>query len=209
MSDAPVRMETEWQEAPRRCDGRRNALEAPLAELLRRLRRRSAGPGADMRARKLGPFGDLRKASDRAPSRHTGRRLRAQHRNHLSAATEVAAASSFSRSRKSGRSDDLIESAAMAKAAGALTATIVNDTDSPLAKASDIVLPMAAGPELSVAATKSFVTSLSAWLHVVAGWAALDSTAGVDRPSAGPARGRHATRLERRAESAVRGRRAS
>ena len=62
----------------------------------------------------------------------------------------------------------------MAKAAGALTAAIVNDTDSPLARASDIVLPMAAGPELSVAATKTFVTSLSAWLHVVAGWAGLD-----------------------------------
>jgi glucosamine--fructose-6-phosphate aminotransferase (isomerizing) len=75
---------------------------------------------------------------------------------------------------QSGRSDDLIESAEMAKAAGALTATIVNDTDSPLAKSSDIVLPMAAGPELSVAATKTFVASLSAWLHIVAGWAGLD-----------------------------------
>src|SRR5262249_57882602 len=74
----------------------------------------------------------------------------------------------------SGRSDDLIESVEMAKAAGALTATIVNDTDSPLAKSSDIVLPMAAGPELSVAATKTFVTSLSVWLHIVAGWAGLD-----------------------------------
>jgi glucosamine--fructose-6-phosphate aminotransferase (isomerizing) len=58
----------------------------------------------------------------------------------------------------------------MAKAAGALTATILNDTDSPLARASDIVLPMAAGPEHSVAATKSFVASLSAWLHLAAAW---------------------------------------
>jgi glucosamine--fructose-6-phosphate aminotransferase (isomerizing) len=57
---------------------------------------------------------------------------------------------------------------------GALTAAIVNDTDSPLARSSDVVLPMCAGLELSVAATKSFVTSLSAWLHVVAGWAELD-----------------------------------
>jgi glucosamine--fructose-6-phosphate aminotransferase (isomerizing) len=62
---------------------------------------------------------------------------------------------------QSGRSDDLVESTAMAKIAGALTAAIVNDTDSPLARSSDIVLPMAAGPELSVAATKSFVASLS------------------------------------------------
>ena len=58
----------------------------------------------------------------------------------------------------------------MARAAGALTAAIVNDTASPLARSSDIVLPMAAGPELSVAATKTFVSSLSAWLHVVAAW---------------------------------------
>jgi glucosamine--fructose-6-phosphate aminotransferase (isomerizing) len=33
---------------------------------------------------------------------------------------------------------------------------------------------MAAGAELSVAATKTFVTSLSAWLHIIAGWAKLD-----------------------------------
>src|SRR2546423_6867610 len=54
---------------------------------------------------------------------------------------------------QSGRSDDLLESAAMAKAAGALTAAIVNDTESPLARASDIVLPMAASAHLSLAAT--------------------------------------------------------
>src|SRR5207248_2483085 len=53
---------------------------------------------------------------------------------------------------QSGRSDDLVESAAMAKAAGALTVALVNVTDSPLAAACDIVLPMEAGPERSVAA---------------------------------------------------------
>ena len=79
---------------------------------------------------------------------------------------------------QSGASDDLIESTAMARAAGALTAAIVNDTDSPLARSSDIVLPMAAGPEFSVAATKSFVTSLSAWLHLVAGGLGLDELPG-------------------------------
>ena len=71
---------------------------------------------------------------------------------------------------QSGRSDDLTEFAVMAKAAGALTAAIVNDTDSPVAAASDIVLPMAAGPELSVAATKSFVASLAVLLRFIAGW---------------------------------------
>ena len=39
---------------------------------------------------------------------------------------------------QSGRSDDLIEFAAMAKAAGALTAAIVNDTASPLAAVCDV-----------------------------------------------------------------------
>jgi len=71
---------------------------------------------------------------------------------------------------QSGRSDDLTEFAVMAKAAGALTAAIVNDTESPLAGACDIVLPIAAGPELSVAATKSFVASLAMLLRVMAEW---------------------------------------
>src|SRR5437867_850660 len=83
---------------------------------------------------------------------------------------------------QSGRSDDLTEFASMAKAAGALTAAIVNDTDSPLAAACDIVLPMAAGPELSVAATKSFVASLTALLRLTAGWTADDPLrAAIDR----------------------------
>ena len=58
----------------------------------------------------------------------------------------------------------------MAKASGALTVAIVNDVDSPLAGACDIVLPMAAGPELSVAATKSFVAALAMLLRVTAAW---------------------------------------
>jgi glutamine---fructose-6-phosphate transaminase (isomerizing) len=71
---------------------------------------------------------------------------------------------------QSGRSDDLTEFALMAKAAGALTAVIVNDIDSPLAAACDIVLPTAAGPEVSVAATKSFVASLAMLLRIIAEW---------------------------------------
>src|SRR5215813_13672725 len=76
---------------------------------------------------------------------------------------------------QSGRSDDLTEFALMAKAAGALTAAIVNETDSPLAGACDIVLPTAAGPELSVAATKSFVASLAMLLRVMAEWTENDA----------------------------------
>jgi glutamine---fructose-6-phosphate transaminase (isomerizing) len=71
---------------------------------------------------------------------------------------------------QSGRSDDLTEFAKMAKAAGALTAAIVNDAGSPLAAASDIVLPMGARPEHRVAATQSFVTSLAVLLRMTATW---------------------------------------
>ncbi|MBV9152182.1 MAG: SIS domain-containing protein [Alphaproteobacteria bacterium] len=71
---------------------------------------------------------------------------------------------------QSGRSDDLVEAAAMARNAGALTAAVVNDAASPLASTCEFVLPIAAGPELSVAATKTFVATLSAVLRLVAAW---------------------------------------
>jgi glucosamine--fructose-6-phosphate aminotransferase (isomerizing) len=59
----------------------------------------------------------------------------------------------------------------MARASGALTAAIVNDVESPLARGCEIVLPMAAGPERSIAATKTFVASLAAALRITAAWA--------------------------------------
>jgi glucosamine--fructose-6-phosphate aminotransferase (isomerizing) len=71
---------------------------------------------------------------------------------------------------QSGRSDDLIETAAMAAAAGAVTAAIVNDPKSPLAEVSQIVLPLGAETERSVAATKSFIASLAALLQLTAYW---------------------------------------
>jgi glutamine---fructose-6-phosphate transaminase (isomerizing) len=73
---------------------------------------------------------------------------------------------------QSGSSDDLIEMAAAARGADAITAAIVNDAKSPLAQACEFVLPMAAGPELSVAATKTFIASLAASLRLVALWSA-------------------------------------
>jgi glucosamine--fructose-6-phosphate aminotransferase (isomerizing) len=75
---------------------------------------------------------------------------------------------------QSGSSDDLIETAAAARAAGALTAVVVNDPKSPLASICEFVLPMAAGPELNVAATKTFVASLAAILRLTALWGGKD-----------------------------------
>jgi glucosamine--fructose-6-phosphate aminotransferase (isomerizing) len=71
---------------------------------------------------------------------------------------------------QSGRSDDLVESAVMARAAGAVTVALVNDAASPLATACDIVLPMEAGREAGIAATKTFVATLGALLRLTAAW---------------------------------------
>lgn len=83
---------------------------------------------------------------------------------------------------QSGRSDDLIEQSAAARSCGALTAALVNVIDSPLAKACEFVLPIAAGPENSVAATKTFVGSLAALARLVAIWSQdRDLSAAIDR----------------------------
>jgi glucosamine--fructose-6-phosphate aminotransferase (isomerizing) len=166
-------MEAEFRTSPDAVRAQPKALAAPLADLVRRLKRdpprfvltcargssaHAATFGKHLVERHLGiPVGAF------APNVATIYKQRLKLDGQL-----------FLTVSQSGRSDDLIESAQMARAAGALTATIVNDIDSPLAQSSDIVLPMAAGPERSVAATKTFVASLSAWLHLIAAWANLD-----------------------------------
>jgi glucosamine--fructose-6-phosphate aminotransferase (isomerizing) len=70
---------------------------------------------------------------------------------------------------QSGKSPDLLANVKAAKASGALTLAMVNVEDSPLAQMVDIVLPLGAGPEKSVAATKSYIATLSSILHLVAG----------------------------------------
>jgi glucosamine--fructose-6-phosphate aminotransferase (isomerizing) len=71
---------------------------------------------------------------------------------------------------QSGKSPDLLAASAAAKAAGALVIAMVNLEDSPLAHAADHVIPLRAGPETSVAATKSYICALAASLHLVARW---------------------------------------
>lgn len=71
---------------------------------------------------------------------------------------------------QSGQSPDLIVSASAAREAGALVVAIVNDDASPLAQAADVTIPMLAGPERSVAATKSYIASLLVVARLVAGW---------------------------------------
>ncbi|PTQ08285.1 iron dicitrate transport regulator FecR [Sphingomonas oleivorans] len=73
---------------------------------------------------------------------------------------------------QSGRSPDLIGAAAAAQRVGAVVVAIVNDVESPLADMADILLPLHAGPETSVAATKSFIATMVALAHLVAQWSA-------------------------------------
>lgn len=71
---------------------------------------------------------------------------------------------------QSGRSPDLLAAALGARDSGATVVALVNDPNSPLAKTASIVLPQGAGLEKSAAATKSFITSLSAIAQMVALW---------------------------------------
>ncbi|MGZ2411094.1 glutamine---fructose-6-phosphate transaminase (isomerizing) [Sphingomonas sp. F9_3S_D5_B_2] len=72
---------------------------------------------------------------------------------------------------QSGRSPDLLETVSSLKSAGAWVLALVNHSASPLGDLADEIIDLAAGPERSVAATKSFITSLSAIARVVAEWA--------------------------------------
>ncbi|MGD9153045.1 MAG: SIS domain-containing protein [Gammaproteobacteria bacterium] len=69
---------------------------------------------------------------------------------------------------QSGKSPDICAMMEAARAKGAITATITNNPESPLAEAAEFVVPIWAGEEKAVAATKSYIGSLSAIAQFVA-----------------------------------------
>ncbi len=71
---------------------------------------------------------------------------------------------------QSGQSPDLLASAQAAREAGAFVVALVNAEDSPLAALADEALPLCAGEEKSVAATKSYIASLAAIAHLACEW---------------------------------------
>jgi glucosamine--fructose-6-phosphate aminotransferase (isomerizing) len=71
---------------------------------------------------------------------------------------------------QSGESPDLLEVVRQARRSGALTVALVNKEASPLAKTSEVVLPLWAGLEEAVAATKSYLATLAALVQLVAYW---------------------------------------
>jgi len=71
---------------------------------------------------------------------------------------------------QSGKSPDLLRLTEAARASGALVVGFINDERAPLAALCDVALPLCAGAETAVAATKSFLLSGLAFLQLVAHW---------------------------------------
>ena len=71
---------------------------------------------------------------------------------------------------QSGKSPDIVAMTQSARRNGALTVALTNTAGSPLAESADIAIDLAAGKEQSVAATKSFVSSVIAGLTILAHW---------------------------------------
>jgi glucosamine--fructose-6-phosphate aminotransferase (isomerizing) len=71
---------------------------------------------------------------------------------------------------QSGKSPDLVASASNARACGALVVALCNTPDSPLTQVAHHTIALHAGREQSVAATKSFIATLAALIHLVAEW---------------------------------------
>jgi glutamine---fructose-6-phosphate transaminase (isomerizing) len=63
---------------------------------------------------------------------------------------------------QSGRTPDVIRYVERARGSGAFTVAITNDAESALASAADAVLPLRAGPEQAVAATKTYMNQVAA-----------------------------------------------
>lgn len=69
---------------------------------------------------------------------------------------------------QSGRTPDVVDYVEAARGRAVLTVGVTNDASSPLAEAADAVVPLEAGPELAVAATKTYSSSLAS-LALLAG----------------------------------------
>jgi glucosamine--fructose-6-phosphate aminotransferase (isomerizing) len=169
MTESDNRMAAEIREAPDAVARQAEALRPSLADLVRRLRRHppqvvvTCARGSSAHAATFGKH--LIERTLGIPVAAAAPSVATVYRRSLRLQDQLFLAVS-----QSGRSDDLVELAASAKAAGAVTAALVNAPDSPLAGTCDIVLPIAAGPEISVAATKTVVASMSALLRLAALW---------------------------------------
>ena len=72
---------------------------------------------------------------------------------------------------QSGRTPDVVEYVARARASGAFTVALTNEPDSILAETAEAVLPLSAGPEQAVAATKTYTNQVAALASLFPVWA--------------------------------------
>jgi glutamine---fructose-6-phosphate transaminase (isomerizing) len=169
MKPPGARMAAELGEAPAIVEAQAPALAAPLADLAGRLIRRppdvvvTCARGSSAHAATFAKH--LIERNLGIPVAAAAPNIATVYRRPLALRDQLFLAVS-----QSGSSDDLVETAAAARAAGAVTAALVNDTASPLAGTCEHVLPMGAGPERSIAATKTFIASLAALLRLMARW---------------------------------------
>ncbi|MCC8932719.1 SIS domain-containing protein [Rhizobium sp. 'Codium 1'] len=82
---------------------------------------------------------------------------------------KLGSAAAFAVSQ-SGASPDIVVMAKGARDGGATTISLVNTLPSPLADAATFAIDIKAGPEIAVAATKSYVNSIVAGLAILASW---------------------------------------
>lgn len=77
---------------------------------------------------------------------------------------------------QSGASDDLVRSANGARASGGTVIALINQAGSPVESAAHLTLPIGAGPELAVPATKSVIGSIAAGMALLSEIAPLYAT---------------------------------
>jgi len=82
---------------------------------------------------------------------------------------------------QSGQSPDIVGVLAAARDQARPTVAITNDPTSPLAEIADVVVDLAVGPELSLAATKTFTASLRAVVAIASVAGSRELRAGLDR----------------------------
>jgi glucosamine--fructose-6-phosphate aminotransferase (isomerizing) len=169
MTHLQTRMATEVAEAPDAVAGQASGLMQPLRDLVAQLKRRppqvvvTCARGSSAHAATYGKH--LIERSIGAPVAEAAPNIASVYGRKLNLKNQLFLAIS-----QSGKSDDLIAMASSARAAGALTVAILNVTDSPLARTCDLVLPIGAGPEVSVAASKTFVATLATLQRLIAAW---------------------------------------
>jgi glutamine---fructose-6-phosphate transaminase (isomerizing) len=133
----------------------RRVLRDPLAGVV--FLARGSSDNAAVYGRYLAELSSGRPAGLAAPSLHTLYGTRAHYAGFL-----VVAIS------QSGETPEIVTVCSRLRNAGARTVAIVNDADSPLAKAVDGVIPLGVGPELAVPATKTVTGQMLAVAAVAA-----------------------------------------